>query len=163
MGEIDEQAFLGLIRENFRRIRWIAEKFHGGGDADDVCQEILLQLWRSFPAFRGDAAAGTWLYRIAVNTAVTFERKNFRHRQPVPLDTAEELPGSDPDSLRQAAILKQFMDGLQEMDAVLLMMYLDGLSAEEMASVAGISGNSVSARISRMKKRFEAQFVGEPA
>ncbi len=163
LGDVDEQAFLKLIRENLRRIRWIAGKFHSGADADDVSQEILLQLWRSFPTFRGDSAAATWVYRIAVNTAVTYERKHYRHRQQIPLDSTEELQGSDPDSLRQAEILKQFLGQLKEMDAVLLMMYLDGLSAEDMANVVGMSGNNVSARISRMKKRFEAQYVGEPA
>ncbi len=73
--------FDSLISENINSIRNIARSYTNFRDSEDLMQEILIQLWRSHGNFRGDSRPETWLYRIAINTAITFQRQEIRNRK----------------------------------------------------------------------------------
>ena len=157
-----QHAFEKTIVENAGRIRFIASRYANSGDVDDMYQEILLQLWRSFDSYDGNAAVSTWVYKVAFNTAMTYVRKAVKQRKLnesiTSTFTLETQSGAEN---CQSEILKEFVHSLDDTDATILMMYLDGLAAADMADVIGISSNAVSARVKRIKTAFEKQYIGE--
>lgn len=156
------KEFERMIINNHGRIRYIASRYSHGGEYDDMYQEILLQLWKSFESFKGNSKQETWVYKVALNTACTFVRTAVKQkeikRSPL-LQSMEEIQPAE--EACQADILTRFMDNLNDTDASLLMMYLDGLSSDDSAKVLGISSNAVRSRIKRIKSDFETNFIGE--
>ena len=159
-----EEAFLELLATHGPRLRGIAWSYARGTDREDLHQEILCQLWRSLPSFRGDAGLGTWVYRVALNTALTWTRN--RRRRPVEVQPAAEAaahPTSAGDSRRQDAILEEFLELLGETDRSLLILYLEGLRYEQMSEVTGLSLSGVGVRLHRIKSAYRRRFLeGEP-
>ncbi|MEW6989758.1 RNA polymerase sigma factor [Colwelliaceae bacterium 6441] len=157
-----QQEFEQVIINNQGRIRYIVSRYCHAGEFDDMYQEILLQLWRSFSSFQGEASRGTWVYKVALNTACTFVRKTMKQREVQEAVIGQVNSDSQPGQENcQADILNRFMDTLNDTDANILMMYLDGLSSDDSADVIGISANAVRSRIKRVKSEFENQFIGE--
>ena len=156
------KKFEQMIIQNQGRIRYIATRYSHAGDIDDIYQEILLQLWRSFSTFDGRSKLETWVYKVALNTACTYVRsavkQNDIKKSSLHLVIDETPPAQEN---CQADVLNQFMHHLSDIDAVLLMTYLDGLSSDESAHIVGISGNAVRSRIKRIKHEFETQFIGD--
>jgi RNA polymerase sigma-70 factor (ECF subfamily) len=152
--------FEELIREHGGRIRRIARRFATNGAADDLVQDILTRLWRSYAGFRGDSKVESWIYRVALNAAMTHRSEAVKVRT---LQTAissqpaatERTPGG----MSPADILSDFLNRLGDVDASILMMYMDGLTADEMSGVLGISANAINVRINRMKQKFSDTFV----
>ena len=156
------KEFEHMIINNQGRIRYIASRYCHVNEFEDMYQEILLQLWRSFESFDGKSKLETWVYKVALNTACTSVRSAVKDKeiQQSPLHKAleETLPTQEK---CQADVLNQFMDSLNDTDASLLMMYLDGLTSDECANVVGITANAVRSRIKRIKQNFENQFIGD--
>jgi RNA polymerase sigma-70 factor, ECF subfamily len=152
--------FEQLVRDHGGRIRQIARRYAAPGAVDDLVQDILVRLWRSLPSFRGEARIETWIYRIALNAAMTRVKESIRERELWTSLSAKSVteqaasPGSG-----EAAVLAGFMASLGEIDASILMMYLDGLTAAEMSSVLGISDNAINVRINRLKQKFCDTYV----
>jgi len=126
-------------------------------DRDDLVQEILLQLWRSQPRFEGNARESTWIYRVALNTALAWRRGEHKRRATqTPLLAIEELP--EPDDLvareREEAVARLYaaIRRLPKVDAALVLLYLDDLSYREMAEVLGISETNVGVKLNRARK-----------
>ena len=151
--------FDSLITGNIRSIRNIARSYTSSRDAEDLVQEILIQLWRSHRTFRGDSAPDTWLYRIAINTAVTFQRKEIRNRKGQEKNRSLRTENAFSAGLSQDEVLELFVRELNDVDRVVLTMYLDGLTSGEMETVLGITANAINVRISRLKRKFENKFV----
>ena len=129
----------------------------GDADRDDLAQEILLQLWRSLPRFEGRAKESTWIYRVALNTALAWHRNdNKRRATQTPLPAIEELPEPDDRSARerseQVEKLYAAIRQLPKVDAALVLLYLDDLSYREMADVFGISETNVGVKLNRARK-----------
>jgi RNA polymerase sigma-70 factor (ECF subfamily) len=128
-------------------------------DCQDLAQEILLQVWRSMPQFQGKASACTWIYRVALNTALGWRRKENRRRAcHQPVLKIEDLPLAGLDSAQQIAQretlqrLYAAIRQLPETDAALVLLYLDDLSYRQMAEVLGISEGNVGVKLNRAKK-----------
>ncbi len=130
-------------------------------DQEDLFQEIALQVWKSVPKFRGDAAESTWIYRIALNTAMTWSRKQrtqaMRKRsleETVPL--LQPSPGSPNPRLNW---LYDQIHRLNPVDRSLILLVLDGYSYREMVAILGITESNVGVRINRIKKQFIQQLA----
>lgn len=157
-----QKEFEQVIANNQGRIRYIASRYCQHNDFEDVYQEILMQLWRSFASFKGNSSRETWLYKVALNTATTFVSKTIKRRelkQALAEVTRPEAQIGQENC--QADILNTFMNKLSDIDASILMMYLDGLSSESIAEVVGITANAVRVRIKRIKTTFEDQYIGD--
>ena len=132
-------------------------------DRQDLVQEMLIQVWRGYERFDGRVQFSTWMYRIAVNVAITHYRSEGRRlRDTVPLEefgldiaVAESLFDNDSDNMR---VLRQMINGLDELNRALILLFLEGFSSEEIAEVVGISASNVSTRINRLKTKLQDAF-----
>ena len=136
-------------------------------DRQDLVQEMLIQVWRSYPRFDERVQFSTWMYRIAVNVAITHYRSERRRiRDTVPLEefgfdiaAADALFAIDNhgegDNMRA---LRQMINGLDELNRALILLFLEGFSSEEIAEVVGISASNVSTRINRLKIKLQTEF-----
>lgn len=156
------KEFEQVIINNQGRIRYIASRYCHDGEFDDMYQEILLQLWRSFDSYQGNAKRETWVYKVALNTACTYVRTSVKQREIKQSALQQVISDNLPSQENcQADILNNFMNYLNDTDASILMMYLDGLSSDDCAEVTGISASAVRSRIKRIKNEFENQYIGE--
>ena len=151
--------FESLIAKKLNTIRNIARSYTNSNEYEDLMQEILTQLWRSFGSFRGDSKIDTWLYRVAINTAVTYQRLEIKERITKEKSIYLKKDNTISHGLSEAEIFYAFVKELNDVDRAVLMMYLDCLTANEMESVLGITANAIKVRISRLKVKFREQFV----
>ena len=147
------QAYGGAVLKVARAYTLTAE------ECEDLAQEILLQLWRSLPRFAGRAGASTWVYRVALNTALGWHRKEGRRRaRQQPLVEPEEAPLPGPDSaeqLHQREVVERLYAAIRQLpkaEAALVLLYLEDLSYREIASVLGISENNVGVKLTRARR-----------
>lgn len=152
--------FEQLVHQHGARIRRIALRYAASGAADDLVQDILVRLWRSYPSFRSDAKVETWIYRVALNASMTYLKDSVRERAKQSALAAQAPPAAASQAnLSMGDILASFLGQLGDIDASILMMYLDGLTADEMDGVLGIGGNAISVRINRLKQKFSATYI----
>ena len=128
-------------------------------DRDDLAQEIAAQLWRAWPSHDDARSFSTWMYRIALNVAISHVRGAVRQRRHVvPLDeTLHDVADGNAvnhETDQQWRILQGFIATLQSLDRALLLLYLEERSTREMADVLGISESNVTTKISRLKRRI---------
>lgn len=151
--------FEQLIRQNSGRIRRIALRYADPGETDDLIQDILLALWRSHGSFRGESKVETWLYRVALNTAMASVRKSMSRRKGKQAFDAQYRESSAPASMPEKDILSDFLNSLSDVDASVLMMTLDGMTPQDMEAVLGTSANALAVRVSRVKQKFIESYV----
>ncbi len=128
-------------------------------DRRDLAQEISAQLWRAFPRYDEARSFSTWMYRIALNVAISFARRaGHRRMQSLPLDDGLAGPGDDPAAREErddrVAALRRFIDQLDDLNRALLLLYLEEHTYREIAEVLGISETNVATKISRLKQRI---------
>lgn len=123
-------------------------------DQEDLFQDITLQVWRSVPAFRGDSSETTWLYRIALNVAIKWRKKENRRRQ-VTADRNLLLPGTTYKNPRLEWLYGR-IQRLPKIDRSLILLHLDGFPHGEIGQITGISTTNVGTRLHRIKKQLAA-------
>jgi RNA polymerase sigma-70 factor, ECF subfamily len=152
--------FEELARKHSGRIRRIARRFATNGAVDDLVQDILTRLWRSYDGFKGNSRVESWIYRVALNAAMTHLSEAAKaHTLQAAMSSQSAATEGMPGGASPAAILSDFLSRLGDVDASILMMYMDGLTADEMSGVLGISGNAINVRINRMKQKFNDIYV----
>ena len=128
------------------------------GESEDLFQEIVLQLWRSYPKFKGEAKISTWIYRVGLNTAITRLRKGNRKVSTREIKEADfNLPslGNERVDIEYSHDLQLAIDALNKFDKAIMMLYLDEKSYQEMAEITGISETNIGVRINRIKKKLK--------
>ena len=124
-------------------------------DQDDLFQEIIIQTWHSIPKFRGEASVVTWLYRISLNTAIKWTKKERKHYQSETLDGMQHiLQESRRQTDERLTWLYEEIYKLDEIDRSISLLLLDGFSYKEMASILGITESNVGVKINRIKKQL---------
>lgn len=152
-----KNAFLAVLERYRPALRRIA-RVYAGVEAEDLFQEIVLQLWRGLPDFRGESGVGTWLYRVALNTGLKHRRRLPRRatQELEQTTVAESFPSEE---ALQARILGDFLDSLRALDRAVLLLYLDALPHEQIGEVIGLSPNAVAVRIHRIKARYRERYL----
>lgn len=124
---------------------------------DDLYQETMTNLWRGFDGFRQEASLSTWIYRVTVNTCISFLRRNKRHASTASLDEAiNVVAGDDADAREDLRQLYAMISTLNEVDKALVMLWLDGNSYDEIADVTGISRANVATKLFRIKNKLRS-------
>ncbi len=153
---MNETAFLALMAEHQGVIHKICRLYRDSReDREDLFQEITFQLWKSFPSFKGNSLISTWLYRIALNTAIA----SYRKEKPT-IDYVETLPEFAEEPQNEELILRQerlftAMKQLSESEKAIIALYLDDLSYLQIAEILGISENNVGVKINRIKTKIQ--------
>ena len=133
-------------------------------DRDDLAQEIAAQLWQAYPQYDPARTFSTWMYRVALNVAVSHLRHSElrRRHDAVPLDDAlhdvADSNAADPEQDEALRLLQCFIARQRPMDRALLLLYLDERSQREIAEILGISESNVSTKIGRLKQRIRDEF-----
>ena len=160
----DETEFLALIERHAGIVRKVAGSYsRGAADRRDLEQEIVAQLWKSYPAFDGRRPFATWMYRVALNVAISIAR-NQRWHEPEAASLDDEAVGTlgddaDQTSDREQGVreLRSFIAGLDELNRALILLYLDEHNYREIADILGISETNVATKISRVKQQLRAR------
>jgi len=155
-----EERFVNELNENAGIVHRICRiYFRNEDDRQDAFQEIVYQLWKSYGSFKGQSKFSTWMYRVALNTAITHIRKSKRDIVKPFLDNQYlQYPDGDDDTEEESVkLLYMAIDTLTSIDKAITLLYLDDHSYEEIASITGLTKTNVSVRLFRIKKRLEEQ------
>src|SRR5262245_46383783 len=156
--------FLALLEAHQKIVLKVASVYcWDAAERDDLRQEITLQLWRAFPSYDPRRVFATWMYRIALNVAISYARKAGRRRRiiasleegGVDLPANSSAPGPD----ERVDALYRCLRALDPLSRALLMMYLDERTYREIAEVLGISETNVATKISRLKQRLRSELA----
>ncbi len=130
-------------------------------DRKDLIQEIIIQLWQSWHRYNAAYSLSTWMYRVALNTAISFYRKDSRRKKPeLPLQEDMLLLTDDPapETEQQLNLLQQFIAELQDLDRALMLLYLEEKPYREIAVILGLSESNVATRAGRVKEKLKRRF-----
>lgn len=164
-----ESMFRNWLQEHRGKVLKVARAYtYSHEESQDLAQEILMQVWRSLPQFQGRSQPSTWSYRVALNTALSWRRKERRRQmRRQPIFNLDEVSAAGPPGDQQIAQretvehLYAAIRQLPEADAALVLLYLDDLSYRQMAEVLGISENNVGVKLSRAKKALGVLMNGQ--
>ncbi len=167
--QIPHGAFLAEL-DAHRKILFKVAHLYCANEADrqDLMQDILIQLWRSFGRFDGRSKFSTWMYRVALNVAISWRRGQRRGLQgSVPLTDAalqnrviDERSEETPMEVR--LLLGELLERLGEFDRALILLYLEGHDHDSIGEVLGISNTNVATRIGRIKQRLRREVAAPP-
>jgi RNA polymerase sigma factor (sigma-70 family) len=158
-----QDQFLKLLDEHKKIVYKVASSYcRNPADRPDLEQEIVSQLWRSFDRYDEAYRFSTWMYRIALNVAISFYRAETRRSRDTVaagdslLEIAAEGPGGEDGNLQ---VLRELIARLDELDRALVILYLDGNRYDTIAEILGISETNVGTKISRIKQRLRRDFA----
>jgi RNA polymerase sigma-70 factor (ECF subfamily) len=174
-----DEAMADLSREATRAAFVARVDAHGGvvqavaraycwtpADRDDLVQDILAQAWRAFGSYDADRPFATWLYRVALNVAISWLRRHApRQRATVPLDVdVHDAAGAplDPVAAERVRALTAAIHELPPLDRALVLLYLDDRTHRDIAAVLGISESNVATRLHRLKQRLRRSLESRP-
>jgi RNA polymerase sigma factor (sigma-70 family) len=160
-----EEQFITILRDHKKLIYKVCHSYTTNkDDFKDLEQEILIQVWKALPKYDAAYKLTTWMYRIALNTAISFYRKEKRKPHHSLLDEhvlsiiADISNETDGEQAQQIQLLHSFIEKLGEMNKALMLLYLEDNSYKEMAEILGISETNVATKISRIKILLKKQF-----
>ncbi|MEN0046749.1 MAG: RNA polymerase sigma factor [Bacteroidota bacterium] len=159
----EQKQFLDTIEQYKKMLYKIANSYcKEERDRQDLIQEMIMQLWLSFDKYDEQFKFSTWMYRIALNTAISFYRKTKIHQQKTTeltaLITATLEAETTPPKNSNLALLQAFIQELKELDKALILMYLEGLSQKEISEIIGITPTNIGTKIARIKKQLRRKF-----
>lgn len=165
MGVVTSDEFADLIRQNSRLLHKIARAYcRNAEDRDDVVQEIVVQMWRSMDRYDPKFARSTWIYRIALNVAISFYRRERRHKANRQSGTEHLLAvPEDHDSNEEIETLHHCIDELDALNKALVLLYLEGHDHASIADILGISATNVSTKLGRIKQELRRAFEARAA
>jgi len=166
----DEHKFLELVNENRNRILKVCRVYSWNpSDREDLYQEILFQIWRALPALKEKQFANTWLYRVAINTAITFVRKRASradrvvHFEHADLTRAiESRQATEENTDDRMANLYTAIYKLDPLEKALVTLFLEDFTYEQIAEATGITANNVGVMLHRAKKKLSSLMMEAP-
>lgn len=156
----NENEFIKIIQQNEGLIYKVTRVYSNGReDAQDLYQEIVYQLWKSFPSFRNESKISTWMYRIALNTSIAHLTKEKKKRNYEPIDDLLLNRTDTTDSLpeERSEILFNTIKKLNDIEKGIILLYLEGKSHAEIAGITGFTPSNVGTRLARIKQKLISQ------
>ena len=148
-----QEKFIELIVENENIIHKVIHLYRVlDTDKKDLCQEILLQAWKSFGSFKEKSKFSTWLYKVALNTVLTFNRKSKNEESITLLDLNSSVENQPSKELSE--VLYYVIKHLAEVDRMIILLHLDGYKNAEISEITGMTINHTTVKIHRLKKKI---------
>ena len=154
-----EKEFVTLLNQHQKIVYKVCNLYMDSrADREDLFQEITLQAWKAYGSFRGEAKFSTWLYRVALNTAITFFRKEKRSPDIYSTDMLPEQPDTTDNRIEeQVKAMYQAIGHLSKIDKALVMLYLEDYSYIEIGNMMGITANNVAVKMNRIKAKLKQE------
>jgi RNA polymerase sigma factor (sigma-70 family) len=154
-----EQEFISLLNQHQKIVYKICNLYMDmHSDREDLFQEITLQAWKAYGSFRGEAKFSTWLYRVALNTAITFFRKEKKKPAIYSTDLLPEQPDENDDPIEeQVKAMYAAIGELSKIDKAIVMLYLEDYSYIEIGEMMGITANNVAVKMNRIKTKLREE------
>lgn len=163
MNDIQTTEYQAVIQQHKGIIYKVASSYcKVEDDKQDLIQEIMIQVWRSFASYNPAFQRSTWMYRIALNVAISYYRKRSRRRHISEPLSEHLLEIAEPDGLpqeQQHQLLQRCISELNEVDKALMMLYLEEYSYKDIAEILGISETNVSTKVYRIKEKIKQRFL----
>lgn len=157
-----KEDFLSVIDANKRIIFKICNSYcKNADDREDLAQEIIFQLWRSWSSFNANYKLSTWMYRITLNVAISFYRKERKTTETVLMgDHVIEIADEQIEESLETNLnaLQQFINELKPLDKALMILYLEEKPQKEIAEIMGITSSNVATKIGRIKEQLKQKF-----
>ena len=151
----DEQQFSQLVRENKSTIYTVCYMFSNNQDeVADLFQEVLIKLWKGYSTFESRSDIKTWIYRVALNTCISIDRKNKR-RAKHQLSMDINLFADKDAKTEQVSMLHRRINQLQPLDRAIVLLWLENISYDEIGAIVGITANNVSVRLFRIRQQLK--------
>lgn len=150
-----EKDFADLVKQYKSSIYSVCYMFAKDADeADDLFQEVLINLWKGMAMFRHESKISTWIWRVSFNTCISADRRRKRNKE-VRLSMDIDLFESTDEDTRQIQMLHNRIHRLKPFDRAIVMLWLEGISYEEIGAIVGISVKNVSVRLVRIKEMLK--------
>ncbi|NIF07336.1 RNA polymerase sigma factor [Chryseobacterium sp. Tr-659] len=159
MSNPDEAAFLKLINQH-KGILYKASRIYADSvkDREDLQQEILIQLWKSYQNFKGNSEFSTWMYRVAINTAITFlkkEKQRFNNHTDVPHHFEVQQEDYNPTRDKQLEVFYSAVQELNSLEKAVIFYFMEGMSHQEIGNNLGISEGNARVKLNRTKEKIQ--------
>jgi len=155
-----EQEFLDFLNRYQPVLRRVCRMYADSPeDREDLFQETVYQLWRSYPSFRGESSRETWVYRVACNTAISALRKKTKPDRNVAMEEdLAQVPSPDPRGGEAGRIdlLHRMIRRLNQVERTLVLLYLEDLSYKDLANILGLSERNVGVKLSRIRVKLQS-------
>ena len=150
-----EKQFAQIVAEQKSTIYTVCYMFsHNKAEVDDLFQEVLIRLWNGFDHYEGRSSARTWVYRVALNTAINQDKKERRRIETVPLTVDIDPFEADDPKTQQVRKLHDLISQLELIDRSLVLLWLEGIPYDEIGAIIGITPNNVGVRLARIKEKL---------
>jgi RNA polymerase sigma-70 factor (ECF subfamily) len=161
MKETVEQDFLREVNAHRGILYKLARVYsRSQQEMDDLTQDMLLQLWRSFASFRGESSIKTWMYRVCLNTALTYyKREVVSKREESTFQLPELAAPEESDYREERQIMYTLIQSLSDVEKALILLYLEGFSGQEIAGNMGLSEGNVRVRLMRIKEKLKERRI----
>jgi RNA polymerase sigma-70 factor (ECF subfamily) len=157
-----KSRFTKVIKENEGLLFKVAILYtHSIQDREDLYQEVVYQLWKSFDTFNEQSKLSTWMYRVAMNTAIYNLKisKRLVNTIPIDLETERFAEVVDKTEEEKIKILNEHIQTLNLLEKGIILLYLEGKNHQEIASIIGITTSNVGTKISRIKEKLKSKII----
>lgn len=155
-----ERLFADTVRTHDAMIRRICLGYaHTTQDLEDLYQDVLVNIWRGLPDFKGQSSVRTWIYRITLNTCVSSIRLRSRRVEYTPIEGVIEVADDSAESHQAVNDLYECIATLTSVDKAIVMMWLDEYTYDEIAEIVGLNRNSVATRLHRAKQKLKRNYL----
>lgn len=155
-----DQTFIQLLNQHQKIIHKVCNLYlNWQEDKEDLFQEITLQAWKAYGQFRGDAKFSTWLYRVALNTAITFFRKDKKNDFIASVaDVPDYVHSTERDLIEEKTkAMYKAISALSKIDKAIVMLYLEDYSYAEISDIIGITANNIAVKMNRIKVKLREE------
>ncbi len=151
----NEQAFLALVQDNRRLIYKVCYLYATDEEhLKDLYQEVLINLWQGFKSFKGEAKISSWIYRVSLNTCISFYRKHSKITDTIPLENLFEVVSDDGEKAAHLHEMYQLISRLNRLEKAIILLWLDEKSYEEIAEITGLTRNNIATKLKRIKEKL---------
>lgn len=150
-----DNEFEQVVKKHKSTIYTVCYMFSKDKDeVDDLFQDVLINMWKGFDNFRGESKLDTWIWRVALNTCISDDRKKKRRGETVPLDISMNLYADNDDDSKQIRMLYDRINKLGVIDRAIVLLWLENMSYDEIGAIIGITPKNVSVKLVRIKQQL---------